>query len=228
MKLGELRGEAIRAFVKSMLKERLQGEAFRVFVEGNLDFPRWGFTLSGKAYFKRSASTTLIYDSERCRVRFDLSNIGRLPQEDELYVSYGRLHAPDDRMETVWRGEKCRCWHHSIFEPVLFLEGYTPEQILDYRRKEGEWPLPPVLAERERSEQGREFREKYPPAGVISREALIWETYGNRFFDLFDLRKPDLWEAYQTFVRQYYAEYERLFPPRPIGGDQPLPRDKIC
>jgi hypothetical protein len=30
MKLGKLRCEALGAFVKSMLKERLQGEAFRV------------------------------------------------------------------------------------------------------------------------------------------------------------------------------------------------------
>jgi hypothetical protein len=37
--------------------------------------------------------------------------------------------------------------------------------------------------------------------------AAIWEQYGMRLFELFDLRRPDLWEQYRTWLRaRYIAE----------------------
>ena len=228
MKLEDLHGGALQAFVKGMWKQRLSGEAFRAFLESNLDFARWGFRLTHMTYVKGDATTKVIYDSERCRVRFDLSNIGRLPGEDELYAMYGRLHALNDDVVMDWRGDKRWCWHYSIPEPLLFLDGYSPQQIFAYREKEGKYPSPPVLATKHQSEQDREFRRLYPPASVIWREALIWEHYGDRFFGLFDIGREDLWEEYERFIQEYYRERRRVFPPKPMGGDPPLPRDRIC
>jgi len=228
MKLEELHGETLRSIVHGMWKERLRGDAFRAFLEGNLEFTRWGFGLSHMEYAKSSGTTTAIYDSDRCRVRFDLSNIGHLPQEDELNVQYGRQHAPNDALEIVREGERCRCWHHSIPEPVLFLEGRSPRDIFARRAKEGVYPYPLVLAEQEVSELNREFKNLYPPAGVVWRERSIWRLYGQRFFNLFDLRHPELWEGYRKFLREYYVEFERLFPPRVVLGDQPVGRGKVC
>jgi hypothetical protein len=228
MKLEELRGETLRSFVHGMRKERLHGEAFRAFLESNLEFARWGFHLSHIDYAKSLGSTTAIYDSDKCRVRFDLGNIGRLPEEDELHVQYGRRHAPNDNSVMVWRGERCRCWHYSVPAPVLFVEGNSPRDIFAHRKKEGDYPYPHVLAAKNESEQDREFRNLYPPASVVWREVLIWQHCGHRLFDLFDLRRPELWEDYQKFIHEYYVEYERVFPPKRVGGDPALPRDRIC
>lgn len=228
MKIKELRGDTLLSFVNSMSKERLHGEAFRAFLEDNLDLARWGFRLSHMAYDKKGGFTKVVYDSERCRVRFSLSNIGRGPEEDELHAMYGRLHALNENVVMVWGDEKCWCWHYSIPEPVLFLEGLSPREVVAHREREGDFPYPLPLAAQYESEQDRQLRNEYPPASVVWREALIWQTYGDRLFDLFDLRRPDLWEDYREFVRELHAEYDRVFPPRPVLGDQPLARDKIC
>jgi hypothetical protein len=36
-------------------------------------------------------------------------------------------------------------------------------------------------------------------ASVIWREASMWEQHRQRFFDLLDLRRPELWEGYRRF-----------------------------
>jgi len=211
-----------------MLNERLRGEVFRKVLEDNLDFARWGFHIGHAASRMRGYVSALIYDSDRCRFLFNLSNIGRVPQEDELYVRYGRLHAPNDEGEMTWRGEKCRCWHTPILEVLPFLEGWSVDEVFRHRTEGAEYPRPAFLADYRRSEEGRQLWRIYPPAAVIREESLIWDHYGDRLFDLFDLRRPELWEDYRRFVHDYWAEHDCLFPPRPILGDQPLPRDKIC
>jgi hypothetical protein len=41
-------------------------------------------------------------------------------------------------------------------------------------------------------------------AAETETHAMIWEHYGQRLFELFDLRRPDLWEKYSSFVIQVY------------------------
>ena len=35
------------------------------------------------------------------------------------------------------------------------------------------------------------------------QQAMIWEHYEQRFFELFDLRRPDLWDDYIGFLKEY-------------------------
>lgn len=206
-----------------MKESRLHGTKFLAFLESKMDFSRWEFRLT-HSDFSRNGVSRAIYDSELCRVDFDLYNERYGPENDELHVQYGRLHAPDTEAFIVWNGEKCRCWHYSIFLPVLFLEGFTPEEVASRKAQEGSLPLPPILAAQEQSEANIELRQTYPPAAVLAREALIWDHYGVRFFELFDLREADLWDSYRRFVEEYY----RLRPRRQFKGDTSPPDHKIC
>ena len=51
--------------------------------------------------------------------------------------------------------------------------------------------------------------------------AAIWDYYGNRLFELFDLRQPELWEQYTQFVKEFYDRH------RHSPNIQP-PLDKVC
>jgi hypothetical protein len=49
----------------------------------------------------------------------------------------------------------------------------------------------------------------------------IWQYYGKRLFELFDLRQPDLWQEYREFLKEVYD----------IKGRNPAikpPMDKVC
>ena len=228
MKIEELRGATLLSFVNAMSTERLHGEAFRAFLEDNLDLARWGFRLSHMAHDKKGGVTKVVYNSDRCRVRFSLSNLGRGPEEDELPVEYGRLYAPDDSLSMILNGEECWCWHNSVPLLVLFLEGFSPTEIVDLQEKEGRLPRPPLLAAYDRSEEGRELGRIYPPASIIRREGQIWSHFGDRLFDLFDLRRPDLWEKYKNFLERYYQGYYQVHPRPHFRGDASPPWDRIC
>ena len=51
----------------------------------------------------------------------------------------------------------------------------------------------------------------------LKLHAAIWTQYGLPFFELFDLRRTELWEKYTVFLKEYYrlsyeesrAVYER-------------------
>ena len=32
----------------------------------------------------------------------------------------------------------------------------------------------------------------------------VWEHYGKKLFELFDLRQPNLWEQYRGFLKELY------------------------
>ena len=228
MKIEQLRGGTLQSFVSSISKERLQGEAFRALLEDNLDFAHWGFRLSHMGYEKKGSRTKVIYDSDRCRVRFSLRNLGRGAEEDELPVEYGRLHAPNDSLSMVLNGEECWCWHNSVPLLVLFLEGYSPKEIVDRQEKDGRLPSPPPLASYDRSDEGRELSRIYPPASIIRRESLIWSHYGDRLFDLFDLRRPGPWGQYEEFLGTYYQAYYQIHPRRDFPGGTSPPWHRIC
>jgi hypothetical protein len=115
-----------------------------------------------------------------------------------------------------------------LLELLPFLEGCSVQEVFRHKLKEGNSSWPAFLAAYKQSEESRRLRMMYPPAAVIREESLIWEHYGDRLFDVFDLRRPDLWEEYQRFVQEYWAEHERVFPLRPILGHRPIPRDNIC
>jgi len=49
----------------------------------------------------------------------------------------------------------------------------------------------------------------------------IWEHYGKRLFELFDLRQPNLWEQYRGFLKEFYDIKGRISFIKPA-------MDKVC
>ncbi len=176
-----------------------------------LDLERWGFRESTRF---QSTSPKIIYDSNYCRVNFFWEgwdyNLGY-----SMGILYGRLHAPDDEISMEWQGRECRCWHH--IEPALhFLDGTSPQYAAkNFFRSQ-------VIHNFRLSELGQSLAKKHrQPEWLIRAHASIWKQYGQRLFDLFDLRHPELWEEYQTFIKAVFK----------IKGLNPHikpPQDQIC
>jgi hypothetical protein len=176
--------------------------------QSTLDLGPWGF----REGYRSANSGNLIYDSEWCRVNllwggWDYS-VG-----NSISIYYGRLHAPNEETTMIWKSEECRCWHD--FDYALhFLDGQKPTDAakLDYSHSITE----PFY------EDG--FRQKFnrrQPEWLAQMHVTIWRHYDKRFFELFDLRQPNLWEQYRQFLKEVYD----------IKGRRPYikpPLDKVC
>ncbi len=192
------------------------GNAIAGMIEKLMGMKGWGFH---KSYidFTKWGSQKVIYDSEWCRINFIFSR-ERLPEYDELSIHYGRLHAHNENPYMDWDGQQCRCWH-KYTGALRFLDGLSPseamEQVKVYKQ------LPAVMECYRKSEIGQELLAAYPPKYAIVQQSIIWEHYGTRLFELFDLRRPDLWEEYRKFIK----EYHRLMGTKTYYGP---PEENIC
>lgn len=196
-------------------------------IEENLDLRHWKFHLSYtklgdiKGYIFRR----IIYDSEWCRIQFEYYR--RVPPDDhELHIYYGRLHALNEDYLMIWNGEKCRCWHSNSFIHLYFLDGLSPIEALQHRYS-SEYPV--GLKELLNSEPKTDLLQVPEKIIPIIRESKIWSHYGIHLFELFDLRRPDLWNKYTKFLKEYYKaedEYTKLKGNTPMSFDPP--RDKVC
>ena len=54
------------------------------------------------------------------------------------------------------------------------------------------------------SDIGIKLQAEYHPKYVVVLQSAVWKHYGQKLFDLFDLRHPDLWEEYRKFLEEYY------------------------
>jgi hypothetical protein len=173
-----------------------------------LDLNSWGFIES----FRASKPGKLIYDSEWCRLSLVWGGWDPLGG-NSISIHYGRLHAPNEEATMIWQGEECHCWHD--FDLGLhFLDGRTP---VDAARLHYSHLITDPFYE-------EDFRKKYhrrQPEWLAQMHVTIWRHYGKRLFELFDLRRPDLWEQYQRFLKGVY-DIEGRFP-----EIQP-PSDKVC
>ncbi len=181
-------------------------------LEQNLDFERWGFkrAFSGVGQF----TPIIIYESQACRVMFSWHEPQHLHDSDAaIKLYYGRLHAPNDEEIITWKDQKCYCWH-DVNKALYFLDGLSATEAV-----KNKFGLPKVM---------KQFRESTNKTGLTQLErtakmhAAIWEHYGQRLFDLLDLRQPSLWEEYSRFV----AEYRRLDPD--YSAFSKPARDKVC
>jgi hypothetical protein len=79
-----------------------------------------------------------------------------------------------------------------------------------------------LIEQYQQSELGQSFTGKRrQPEWLAQMHATIWRHYGKRFFELFDLRQPDLWGKYRQFLKEVYD----------IKGRSPRikpPLDKVC
>jgi hypothetical protein len=154
----------------------------------------------------------LIHDSEWCRVSLIWGGWDAL-EGNSINVRYGRLHAPSEKVTMPWGGEDCRCWHR-VEHALHFLDGRTAAETakLDYTHTL-------ITAFYEDETRKKFFRRQ--PEWLAQIHVAIWQDYGKRLFELFDLRRPDLWEQYRQFLKQVYD----------IQGRNPVIKpsmDKVC
>ena len=192
------------------------GNSLQKLIENNLEIKHRSFHLTFKKSTKVS-NIVVIYNSEVCRLSFMFS-YKRYTNEDELSIQYGRLHAPNEEPFMIWNGEECRCWHN-ILVPLRFLDGLTPSEA--YKQVMVDKQLPIVVRNFRESNLGKELMKEYHPKAAIVLHAALWRYYGKRLFELFDLRRPDLWEEYRQFIREYY----KLLGTKSVYGP---PYENVC
>jgi hypothetical protein len=163
---------------------------------------------------------SIFYQSNQCKFRIQCTRDARDP-EIEIYISYGRLHAPLDKDIIEWKNEKCYCWHSLSGSPLLyFLDGQSPAEANSL-----EYITPRILKEFLELIKGKGWTV---PEYSARKHAFIWERYDQRLFDLFDLRYPDLWDEYVNFLKKYdYIRNERS-KMKVIGIDNSPVIYKIC
>jgi hypothetical protein len=115
----------------------------------------------------------------------------------------------------MWNGEKRRCWHQ-VEMAISFLDGFSPAYA-----NESNFPTPPIVRDFSQSHKGLGQKEY-----IVRKHAYIWEHYGQRLFDVFDLRRPELWSEYEKFLKEYYIYVYKQNKISEIPGD--TPPYKIC
>jgi hypothetical protein len=173
----------------------------------HLNFENWGFRQS---YIQPGKYPTIIYDSEWCRVEFAFDDSG--DQHDHrtyLHAYYGRLHAPSNDSFMLLNNEEFWCWHdHNAV--LNFIDGLSPEEAVKERYN------PRTVAEYKDSDLATTLHNVSPAEWMAEMVAQIWKEYGQRLFEVFDLRRPDLWERYKVFMNEMYAIEQpesHVFPP---------------
>ena len=175
-----------------------------------LPLNHWGF----KESFRSNKDERLIFDSQWCRMKFSWSG-WEMYGGNTISTFYGRLHAPRDDVRMKWNEKVCHCWHRE--ELILhFLDQrkaeYAAKAIFTHE----------LIEQYKLSDLGQGLAGKRrQPEWLVQMHATIWKNYAPRLFEVFDLRRPDLWEQYQSFVKQVYD----------IKGRNPAivpPPDQIC
>jgi hypothetical protein len=131
---------------------------------------------------------------------------------DMISIYYGRLHAPDDKNVISWNGEEYYCWH-DLNEPLLFLDRLSPREAAE-RSIHG--PRPNAMDIFDKSVLGKSLAHKQPE-WLVRMHASIWEHYGQRLFELFDLRCPEIWREYTDFIKIFTRSkdyFQNCFPQR--------------
>jgi hypothetical protein len=133
--------------------------------------------------------------------------------EYAVRIYYGRLHALNDMSTMIWNLEECWCWH-SVSKGLHFLDNRTPEYAAKDLHSHD------LIRKYRETVHSKDLRNKHVE-WEIRKHAFIWEHYAPQLFELFDLRRPDLWEKYRQFLKEVYD----------IEGRSPIikpPLDKVC
>ncbi len=162
--------------------------------------------------FQQIDKKVVIYSSEQCKIKlvwggWDMS------AGNTISIYYGRTHAPNEELKMLWNGEECHAWHRFEYA-IHFLDGTSPVEAakLNYST--------PVTSKYFTDEMNSKFPRRQPE-WLMQMHMEVWAHYGNNFFDLFDLRRPDLWAQYREFLKLMYDIQGRLPFIKP-------PLDKVC
>jgi|WetSurMetagenome_2_1015567.scaffolds.fasta_scaffold23569_3 hypothetical protein len=173
-----------------------------------LDVRLWGF----KESYRVDKPSKMIFDSEWCRLNLIWDGWDYLGG-NTISILYGRLHAPNDNAVMVWNNEECNCWH-DVDHALHFLDGRSPSDSVKMTYSH------PILKPFFDEELRKEFHRRQPE-WLARMHTAIWQFYGKSFFELFDLRRPDLWEQYRQFLKEFYDIKGRSSFIKP-------PLDKVC
>jgi hypothetical protein len=167
--------------------------------ESYLNLGKWGFKESARLeVLGDSMVPSVIYNSRLCRVKISF-NEWHPPYQSIDYsvdIYYGRLSAPNDKNIIVRNNEECYCWH-GITKVLHFLDNRTPE----YATKN---LLSHDLIKQYIKQLSSDVPSHKLPEWEVRKHAYIWEEYAPRLFELFDLRRMDLWEKYRLFLKEVY------------------------
>ena len=151
----------------------------------------WGF----KEGYRSVKDKRLIFTSEWCHIKLVWGGWD-YGSGNTISIHYGRLHAPSENVTMIWNGEECHAWH-KIRLPLLFLDGDSPDKAARMKA------AAPFTSKYYEDKYLQKFHRRQPE-WLMTMHMEVWEHYGKRFFELFDLRQPDLWEHYRQFLKEFY------------------------
>lgn len=194
-----------------MLDKHPIAREFKMLLERRVDFAKWGFSLLTVSPVAM-AEVLLVYESPRCRVRFGFQRgmyaspgeqVGE-GIEDHMFYGYGRLHAPpfgddiviDERVYVAW---------HDPYDILRFIDHIggrvDPAESSEVGASPPTWQVCVAVVARLK-DLGR--IERWAAAIAAS-----WELVGDELFELLDLNRPDLWEAYVAFRKMRWELIRR-------------------
>jgi hypothetical protein len=161
----------------------------------------WGFTLSAKHV--GDPESWLVYKTQWCKMKiYHRKDFHHYMRDDAVHIYYGRVHALDDTQTMEHEGKMYSCWLPDTQLVRSYLDGQSPEEAMQYAPRP-QW-LKDYLANTPRTDTAGESQLQY--------QGAYWDHYGIRFFELLDVRRPDLWDGYINFLKEYaklkYAEEE--------------------
>lgn len=168
----------------------------------------WGF----KESYRSVKDKRLIFTSEWCHIKLVWGGWD-YGSGNTISIHYGRMHAPSENVTMIWNGEECHAWH-DFGLALLFLDGFSASKATEMNYST---PLTNKFFE-------EEIRQKFyrrQPEWLMTMHMEVWEHYGKNFFELFDLRQPNLWERYRQFLKEFYDIEGRSSFIKP-------PMDKVC
>ncbi len=137
----------------------------------------------------------IIYDSKWCRVSIVWGGWDPIGG-NSISIHYGRLHAPNEKATMVWEGEDCNAWH-GLKPTLYYIDGLSPVEAVNTNSFH-------KLTDKYHEEEFRKAYHRRQPEWLMKMHMDIWGYYGVRFFELFDLRRPDLWTDYRLFLKEFY------------------------
>jgi hypothetical protein len=181
-------------------------------LESCIDFKKWGFkqTFYGVA---PEFAPSLIYNSDSCRARFVwIRGDERDGGYPTMHIKYGRLHASDNHRFILWDGQLSHCWHR-IDHALIFLDGIPSQETVGKR-----FMIPYIKEKFQQLNKGQTWSMI---EWLARQEAFIWDHYGSRLFNLFDLRHLEIWEQFVSFIDEFYKLNPGTY------SSTPLP-ERIC
>lgn len=158
-------------------------------VDNFSNIKEWNFNESFRSGNK------LIYDSKWCRMNIVWGGWDPMGG-NSISIYYGRLHAPNEKATMVWEGETCHTWHDFMLA-LYFLDETLPVEAVKMKSSH-------QLVDKYYAEEFLKNYHRRQPEWLMKMHMDIWGYYGIRFFELFDLRRPDLWTNYRFFLKEFY------------------------